>query len=203
MKKFTERASKDQIDRAMEALQANGIAPYFATDGASAKAKILELIPAGAEVMTMTSMTLDALGIANEINESGRYNSLRANKLSHKDVTPSEKRKLGGGPDWTVGSVHALTEDGKLMIASNTGSQLGAYAYGAGTVLWVIGAQKIVANVDEGMRRIYEHVLPLERERAHKAYGSSESDVSKLLIFNKEVARGRAIAIIVNEVLGF
>jgi acyl-CoA hydrolase len=115
----------------------------------------------------------------------------------------SEKRKLGNGPDYAVGSVHAVTEDGKILIASNTGSQLPAYAYGAGKVVWVVGTHKITKDLDAGMKRIYDYVLPLESVRANKAYGVPGSFVSKLLIINKEVSPGSLIIIFVPEVLGF
>jgi L-lactate utilization protein LutC len=200
---YTQLASAEQIDRTMKSLDANGINAMLVQTGEEAKKKVLEMIPEHSEVMTMTSMTNEAIGLAKELNESGRYQTTRT-KLMDKDTTPSEKRKLGGGPDYATGSVHALTEDGTLMIASNTGSQLGAYAYGAGNVIWVVGAQKIVKDMDEGMKRIYEHVLPLESERANKAYNiTTGSNVSKLLIINREVAKGRATVVIVNEKLGF
>src|SRR2546423_3939737 len=56
----------------------------------------------------------------------------------------SEMRRLGAAPQWVVGSVHALTQDGDLVIASASGSQLASMAYGAQNVLLVIGTQKIV-----------------------------------------------------------
>ena len=201
--KFATLASKEQIDRAIAALGVNGITALAVADGAAAKAKVLELIPQGAEVMTMTSVTLDTLGIAQEINEGSRYQPTRT-KLMDKDVSPSEKRRFGGGPDWTIGSVHAVTEDGKALIASNTGSQLGAYAYGAGKVIWVVGTQKIVKDFDEAIKRIYDYVLPLESERANKAYNiTNGSNVSKLLVVSREVQSGRITVIFVPEVLGF
>ncbi len=99
--------------------------------------------------------------------------------------------------------MHAVTEDGKVLIASNSGSQLPAYAYGSGHVIWVVGAQKIVKNLDEGIKRIYEHSLPLESERARKAYGVPGSAVNKLLIINKEIIPGRITMILTKEKLGF
>ncbi len=203
MKDFSKLASKEQINRAMRALEANGMKAYFVATGSAAKQKVFELIPEDAEVMDMTSVTLDTIGVAKEINESGKYQAVRT-KLMDKDFPAANKRKLGGAADWTIGSVHALTEDGTLMIASNSGSQLGAYAYGSPHLIWVIGAQKIVKDFDEGMRRIYEYVLPLESERANKAYHiTTGSFVSKLLLFNKEITPGRVSVIIVNEAVGF
>ena len=114
-----------------------------------------------------------------------------------------EMRKLGTAPDWTIGSVQAVTEDGQVVMASNSGSQLPAYAYGAGRVIWVVGVQKIVANLDEALKRIYEYVLPLESERVKVAYGMDKSNVSKLLVINKEIAPERMTVILVKEKLGF
>ena len=153
--------------------------------------------------MNNSSVTLDTIGIAKEIVDSGRYDAVR-NKLNKMDRAThnSQMQKLGAGPDWAVGSAHAVTEDGKVMIASNTGSQLSAYAGGASNVIWVVGAQKIVKDFEEGLKRIYEYSLPLERERAKKAYGI-DSNVSKILVINKEVKPGRLSMIIVKEKLGF
>jgi len=115
-------------------------------------------------------------------------------------------RKLGAAPDFAIGSAHAVTETGTVIVASNTGSQLPSYAYGAGTLIWVVGAQKIVKDLDEGLRRLREYVVELETERARKAYGLPadwKSYYSKILIFQREVAPGRVKLILVNEALGF
>lgn len=112
-------------------------------------------------------------------------------------------QRLGATPEWVLGSVHAVTETGEALIASNTGSQLPAYAFGVGKVIWVVGTQKIVKDREEGLGRIYEHSLPLESERAKKAYGVPGSAVNKILIVNREVQPGRITMILVNERLGF
>ena len=114
-------------------------------------------------------------------------------------------RKMCAAPDFTVGSVHAVSEDGHLLIASNTGSQLPGYAYSAG-MIWVVGAQKIVKDLDEGMKRLREYVLGLETVRARKAYGLPEdwnSFYSKILMFRREVSPSRAKIVLVGEPLGY
>jgi hypothetical protein len=113
-----------------------------------------------------------------------------------------EMVKLGATPEYMVGSVHAVTEDGTVVIASNTGSQLAGYVASAAHVVWVVGVQKIVPNLDEAIKRIYEYTLPLEDERVLQAYGIN-SNVSKLLIVHKEVMPGRTTMILVKENLGF
>ena len=196
-------ASDKSIDRATEALKANGISAIVVENGAEAAKKVFELLPEGAEVMNMTSVTLDTLNISKEIMESGRFDSVRKRLMSMDGNTQgSEMRKLGAAPDLAVGSVHAVTEDGKVVIASATGSQLPGYAYGAGKVIWVVGTQKLVRNLDEAMKRIQEHTFPLEDARARKVYGVG-SNVSKLLIINKEFAPSRITLIFVKEKLGF
>lgn len=192
---------KDAQERAAAALEENGIHVVLVENGDEAKKEVLEMIPRGAEVMTMTSQTLEAIGLDKELNDSGAYASMRKFFETLKD-DPREKKRRGAAPEWAVGSVHAITEDGSLLIASATGSQLPSYAYGADHVVWVAGAQKLVKNVEEGKARVYEHVLPLEDARARKAYGSG-SGVNKLLIFNKEVTPNRVTLILVNEALGF
>ena len=202
-KDFGKLATEKSINKTKDALVANGINVSIVSNGHEAREKVLKMIPAGAEIMNMSSVTVDSIGLAKEINESGKYNPVRS-KFAKMDAKTqgNEMRKLGAAPEWTVGSVHAVTEDGKVIIASQTGSQLPAYAYGAGHVVWIVGAQKIVKNLDEGMKRVYEYVLPLETERAMKAYGKG-SNVNKLLIVNKEISPFRITMIIVKEKLGF
>ncbi len=202
---YDQLATDQTIEKTVQALKSNGIETIVVANGEEAKKKVLEMLPQNAEVMTMSSVTLDTVGITDEINKSGKYNSAR-NKLYSMDRVKdgAAMNKLGAAPGWTVGSVHVVTEDGKLLIASNTGSQLPAYAYASDNVIWVIGAQKIVRDTNEGIKRINEYVLPLESERAKKAYGVPGSAVNKLLIINKEVNPNRRLTvIIVKEKLGF
>lgn len=205
MTSWNEVADEATIQQTMTALQGNGITTFTVDTGEDAKKKVFELLPQGAEVMNMTSVTLDSLGIAQEIMESGRYNAVKTKLMSMDRAKDAlQMQKMGAAPEWAVGSVHAVTKDGKIVIASNTGSQLSAYVYGASHVVWVVGAQKIVTDLDAAMKRIYEHVLPLESQRANKAYGiTTGSNVSKMLIINKEINPSRLTLIFVKEKLGF
>lgn len=189
------------IEKAAKALSKNGIETIVVENGKAAKEKVLEIIPKDSEVTTMTSMTLETTGIASAVNESGRFNPARP-KLMDTNADPQEQHRLRVIPQYTIGSVHAVTEDGQLLIASASGSQLPAYAYGAKKVILVVGAQKIVKNTKDGIKRIYEYTLPLEDKRALKAYGM-HSGVNKLLIINKEFLPNRITLILVKEKLGF
>jgi hypothetical protein len=169
---FTELASDERIAKAAAALERNGIRPLLAATGADARGLVRSLLVDGAEVYNNTSQTLEAIGVADDIERSGRYQPLRLRLYRmDREMQHREMRTLAASPDYVVGSVHALTEGGSLLIASASGSQLGPLASGAGQVILVIGAQKIVPDVATGMRRIYEYCYPLEDARARRAYG--------------------------------
>ena len=200
---FAELASGERIAKASAALERNGIRPLFAATGADARGLVDSLLAVGAEVYNNTSLTLEAIGVADDIERSGRYQPLRLRLYRmDREMQRREMRALAASPDYVVGSVHALTEGGSLLIASASGSQLGPLVSGAGQVILVIGAQKIVRDVPTGMRRIYEYCYPLEDARARRAYGVP-SGVNNILIINKVMAPSRVTAIIVNERLGF
>jgi hypothetical protein len=200
---FTELASGEQIAKAAAALDHNGIRPLLAATGADARGLVRSLLPAGAEVYNNTSRTLEAIGVADDIERSGRYQPLRLRLYRmDREMQRREMRTLAAAPEYVVGSVHALTEDGSLLIASASGSQLGPLVSGAAHVIFVIGAQKIVSDGAAGIRRIYEYCYPLEDARAQQAYGVP-SGVNNILIINKVMTPGRVTAIIVNERLGF
>lgn len=203
MKNWKQLADKKIIEKTIENLRANNINAVFVKTGKDAKEMVLQMIPKGTAVLIGQSKTLEEIGLASEIEESAKFMSVRKEYMSLDHEKDSLRiRELRTAPEMIIGSVHAVTENGEVLIASNTGSQLAAYAYGAGKVIWVIGAQKIVKDLNEGNMRIYDYVLELESERLKKLYGIP-SNVSKLLIFNKEPAKDRVTTIIVNEPLGF
>jgi len=200
---FSEAASDEQIKRAAQALEANGIKALIAENVEDAKRMFFDLVPEGSEVFLGASVTLETLGIQAEVDKSGRFDALRPKMFAmNRETQGREIRKMTGAPDYAAGSVHAVTEDGHVLIASNTGSQLGPYASGAGKVIWVVGAQKIVKDINEGLQRIQEYVVPLEEEHMQSLYKVGTA-VSKLLIVNKEIRPGRITIIIVKENVGF
>lgn len=187
MDKWTKIPNNKIISQVIEALKKNGIETFLVNNKDEAKAKVLELIPKGSEVMTMTSKTLETSGIADVLNNSGEFDSVR-NKLKSMDRNTQNKqmKELGAAPNYAVGSVHAITKQGQVLIASASGSQLPAYVYGAEHVIWIAGAHKIVETLEDGIQRLYEHILPLESERVRQVYGMPKSSVNKLLIYNQE-----------------
>jgi hypothetical protein len=192
-----------RVSRAAAALERNGISVVRAANAAEAKRIVLGLIPDGSQVHHGASQSLDVSGLTDAIDTSGRYEPIRPRILSMDRQTQADEiRRLSSAPDVMLGSVHAVTETGSLLTASMSGSQLGPYATGAGRVILVVGTQKIVSDIEEGLRRIDEYALPLEDARAQAAYGI-HSGVHKVLIINREITPGRITVVFVDEVLGF
>ncbi len=202
-RRFGTLADEARVQRTGAALEANGISVLRAADGAEAQRMVLGLIPDGSQVHHGASQSLEVSGISDEIDESGRYQPLRPRIWSMDRQTQADDiRRLSAAPDVMLGSVHAVTETGSLIAASMSGSQLGPYVSGAGRVILVVGTQKIVSDLEEGLRRIDEYAFPLEDARAQAAYGI-HSAVNKVLIINREIAPGRITVVFVDEVLGF
>jgi hypothetical protein len=199
---FSKLAGDEQIKRTAEALEANHIHALIAENGQEANRLFFEIVPEGAEVYLGASVTLEKLGIRDEIEKSGRFDALRPRMFAMDRATQGrEIRKLASAPDFAAGSVQAVTEDGQVLIGSNSGSQLAPYAMGAGKVIWVVGAQKIVKDLNEGLRRIHEYCVPREEEHMQQLYKISTS-LNKVLIVSRELRPGRTTMIIVREELG-
>lgn len=201
--KWNTLADEVTIKKTRQALEANGIKVEVVSAGKDAKKKALSLITKGSNVMTATSTTTQQIELDNAIDESDDFTSLRK-KVSAlpQSEQRAQARRINSAPDYVIGSVHAVTEDGKIIIASNSGSQLAPYAFSAAKVIWVVGAQKIVKNLDEAMKRIEEYTLKLEDERLMNVYGM-HSAIRKLLVINSEIIPERITLIFVKEKLGF
>ena len=186
------RRPRERLERAAAALTAHGFTVEILDDAAAARARIQDLIPAGASVFTGASETLRLSGIDADINASGRYDAIRPRVLAMDRATEADDiRRLLASPDVAVGSVHAVTETGSLVIASGSGSQLPGYAGGAARAIWIVGAQKIVPDLEHraAPRR---GALPAAGKRPHPAAYGSPSAINRLLVLNAEPHPGAA-----------
>ncbi|MDX6523314.1 MAG: hypothetical protein QOI17_827 [Gaiellales bacterium] len=199
---FEVPADRERMQRTVAALQSRGFKAEIADSADQARQMVLDAIPDGAEVHSALSETMQQIGITAEIDDSGRYSSVReALKQFDRETQGREMRKLGAAPDYIVGSAAAITDDGQVVVASGSGSQLGAYAYAGGNVILVVGHQKLVRDVEEGLRRVREYSLPREFARM-QSVGYPGTLLAKTLIIHQEPA-GRIRVILVPETLGF
>ena len=201
--RFTSLPDEHVLAATVVALEEHGFSVEVADDLDAARATVLARIPEGSSVMTNTSVTLAETGIADAINDGGgRWESARNKMFALDFATQAQEMKaIGGQPDYALGSVHAITADGTLVIASASGSQLASYAWGAANVIFVVGAQKLVPTLDAAHQRIYQHSLPLEDARAQAAYGQ-HSQVGKVLEIHQELP-GRIHIVVIRRQVGF
>jgi acyl-CoA hydrolase len=200
--RFTTLPDEAALNATVVALEEHGFSVEVAGDLDAARQAVLARIPDGSSVMTNTSVTLTETGIADAINEGGRWESARNKMFALDFATQVQQMKaIGGQPDYALGSVHAVTRDGTLVIASASGSQLASYAWGAANVIFVIGAQKLVPTLAAAHERIYQHSLPLEDARAQAAYGQ-HSQVGKILEIHTELP-GRIHVVLIRQPAGF
>jgi LUD domain len=200
--RFTTLPDEPMIASAVTALEEHGFSVEVVDDLDAARQAVLARIPDGSSVMTNTSVTLQETGIADAINGGGHYDSARNRMFALDFATQAQEMKaIGGQPDYALGSVHAVTQDGTLVIASASGSQLASYAWGAANVILVVGAQKLVPTLEAAHQRIYQHSLVLEDARAIAAYGQ-HSSVGKILEIHQELP-GRIHIVLIRQAVGF
>ena len=200
--RFTVLPDDDTVAATIVALEEHGFSVEVVEDLDAARRATLNRIPAGSTVMTNTSVTLEETGVADAINGDGPYESAR-NKMFALDFQTQvqDMKAIAGQPDYALGSVHAVTRDGTLVIASASGSQLASYAWGAANVILLVGAQKLVPTLDAAHERIYQHSLKLEDARAYAAYGQ-HSLVGKVLEIHQEQP-GRISVVLIRQAVGF
>ena len=200
--RFATIPDEETLAATVTALEEHGFTVEVVDDLGAARQAVLSRIPDGSSVMTNTSVTLEETGIAAAINIGGPYDSART-KMAQLDYVTQlpEMKALGGQPDYALGSVHAVTRDGRLVIASASGSQLASYAWGAASVIFVVGAQKLVPSLDAARERIYQHSLVLEDVRALGAYGQ-HSSVGKIMEIHQDMP-GRIHVVLIRQAVGF
>lgn len=199
-------ANTEAVKKTITALAERGVAATLVHDRAEALEKVKALIPEGASVMNGSSRTLEEIGFIDYLKSGNHgWKNLHEEILLEKDsAKQATLRKQAVLSDYYLGSVHAVAETGQLVIASNSGSQLPHIVFTSPNLIFVVGTQKLAADLDAALARVREHVLPLEDKRM-KEVGMGGSAISKLLIFEREPAfLGRKVHVIfVNEKLGF
>ena len=195
---------RQTVDKTMEGLRQRNFNPMLVPDKAHALEKLKQLIPSGAEVMTGSSTTLDEIGfIAFLISKNHPWRNWKDQILAEKDPGKQQDlRRASTTAEYFLGSVQAITEQGQALGADASGSRQGGYVFGAKNVVWVVGVNKIVPDLDSAFRRLREHCVPLEDARM-KSAGSPGTFIGKMVVYEKEGAPGRVTTILVGEKLGF
>ena len=196
-------ASAEVIHRTIGALAARNVDAILVESREAALAKLKELVPEGCEVFVSTSETLDTIGYTEYMDGNDRYINLHDQMLAQPDAASQrESRRTTTTADYFVGSVQAIAETGEIVVASGSGSQIGAFAYGARRVVMVAGTQKICPTLAEAEARTRGYTLELH-DRWLEGRGSGPAPIGKFLVMEYEPVVGRITMILIPESLGW
>lgn len=198
--------NEETIARTIDAVKSRGINAELVSSSQEALERVTRMIPDGAELMTGASKTLEEIGFIDML-KTGAHNwkNLKDQILAEKDpVKQAEMRRRSVSVDYFLGSVHAISENGEIITVSASGSQIPSYSYTSKNVIWVAGAQKIVRNLEDGLKRVREYSLTRESARM-RSLGFPGSVIAKILIVEREPAQmQRKLSLfLVNQKLGF
>ena len=196
-------ASAESIRRTIEALAARNVDAILVESREAALARLKELVPEGCEVFVSTSETLDTIGYTEYMDGNDHYINLHDQMLAQPDAASQrEFRRTTTTADYFVGSVQAIAETGEIVVASGSGSQIGAFAYGARRVIMVAGTQKICATLAEAEARTRGYTLEMH-DRWLEGRGGSAAPIGKFLVMEHEPVVGRIMMILIPESLGW
>jgi hypothetical protein len=196
--------TQEEIDRTMTGMQERNFNPVILPDSKSALEKLGEMIPAGASVMTGSSTTLQQIGFTDLlIGGNHPWRNYKEIILNEKDrAKQADLRRESTTAGYFLGSLQAITTFGQALGTDNTGSRQGGYVFSAAHVIWVVGVNKIVPDIATALRRLYEHVFPLEDERMKKS-GAPGTSIGKMVVYEREVLPQRIFTVLIRESLGF
>ena len=199
---FAAPATEAEIKQLAENLRARNFEVVIVQDGNEARAEVLKRLPEGATIHSGKSKTLEDVGLFQELMENEQYDFIRRRLMQMDRKTQgAEIRRLAAAPDVMLGSAHAVTKAGQIVITSASGSQIGPIASGAGHLILVIGSQKIVPDLDSAFQRINEHVFPYEDARLREAMGIG-TKITRTLILEEDFTPGRTTVILVRDPIG-
>lgn len=199
---FAKPADAATLELVADHLRARNFDAVIVDDADQARDEVLSRLPEGVEVHSAKSRTLEEIGVFGELMGSDRWNMLRRRTMAMDRRTQMDEiRRLTAAPDWMVGSVQAVTQDGEMVVASASGSQIGPYAGSSAHLILVVGSQKIVPDLAAALRRVTEHVQPYEDLRLREQLGVGTM-AARILLMEGDFRPGRTTVILVRQPVG-
>ena len=199
----TKAANAQSIQRAIEALAARNIEAILVGSGEEGLAKLKELVPEGSEVFVNTSETLKTIGYTDYMHGNDRYVNLHDQMTALPDpAAQREFRRKTTTAEYFVGSVQAISETGEIVVASGSGSQIGAYSFGARRLILVAGTQKICPTLAEAEARTRGYTLE-RHDRWLEDMGRTATPIGKYMVMEHEPMAGRITLLLIPETLGW
>ena len=196
-------ATSEAIQRTIEGLASRNIDAFLVDSREAALDKLKELVPEGSEVFVNTSETLNTIGYSEYMHGNDRYVNLHDQMMAQPDpAAQREFRRKTTIADYFVGSVQAIAETGEIVVASSSGSQIGAYSYGARRLILVAGTQKICPTLAEAEARTRGFTLE-RHDRWLEDRGVAPTPIGKYMIMEHEPVVGRISVLLIPESLGW
>ncbi|MDR3231912.1 MAG: lactate utilization protein [Synergistaceae bacterium] len=142
-----------------KALQAKGYEAVAVGTKEEALAEVLKLIPAGASVGVPGTVTVREIGAMEKLAERG----CRISQHWSPNIKPEERMQIlddENHADYLLTSANAITRDGKILNIDGNGNRVSGMAWGRGTLIFVIGVNKVVPDLEAGIARVHAASIP-------------------------------------------
>lgn len=205
--------NEKRIEKTIKNLEKNNIKGYYAKSNDELINIIKDIAKEGEMVSVGGSITLFETNVI-DLLKSGRYNFL---DRYEENLTPADMKEIYRKTfyaDTYFSSVNAITEEGEIFNVDGNGNRVAAMLYGPDKVILVVGANKIVKNIDEAVKRNKAVSGPANAKRLNTATPCSKvgycmdckSDdriCCEYTVIKRQRTANRMNVIFINDVLGF
>lgn len=206
-------AYKNTANTIIKNLAKRSMEGYYCETKEEALAKVLELMPKGSTVGWGGSMTLNETGIMSAI-KNGDYDIIDRDVAKTKEEQKTVYARMINA-DYFLMSTNAITMDGELINIDGRANRVAFLCFGPENVIIVTGMNKVVSDVDSGIKRTRDIATPANTVRLNRntpcaVTGRCGDCLSPDCICNQVVitrrcsgAPGRIKVVLVGEELGY
>ena len=203
---------ENQATSIIKKLNSRKMEGYYCPDVESAKKKMVELVGEGKKSIAYGgSMTIDENGFKDSLTAAGHELVIRENYKTPEEIKECKAKQINS--DVFIMSTNAITLDGELINIDGRGNRVCYLIYGPDSVIVVAGMNKVVTNVEDGIRRVRNVATPpncvrLNRETPCAKTGKcgeciTDSICSQFVITRLSMIPGRIKVILVGQELGY
>lgn len=208
------KAYENQAQGIIKKLVARKMEGYYCDNVAEAKEKLVELIGKDGKSKTISyggSMTIDDNGFKDSIKAAGHEIIIREDYKTEEELKECKAKIINS--DVFLMSTNAITLDGELINIDGRGNRVSFLIYGPDEVIIIAGMNKVVSNVDDGIRRVRNIATPANTVRLNRntpcattgrcADCLSESICCQIVVTRASMIPNRIKVILVGEELGY
>ncbi|GAB3669129.1 lactate utilization protein [Halopiger thermotolerans] len=201
--RFDDRPDEETLETVVSNVEERNVEVHVFDDGDAAREHLVDQIPDGAEVMDGHSTTLEEIGFTDVLEDADGFDYV-GNALAEieDDEERSARRREATTADVFFDGANAIAESGEILGANALGNAVGAWPFGAESLVLVAGTNKIESDWAAAVERVREYALPLEDARAQEVYGQG-SVIGKLVSLEHEQVDDRTQLVLIDDDLGF